>query len=331
MRQHATQTLRRKPARGTAAPNTLRWLGTQYTTSAGFGQLDPRTQHVTKLILESIYVEPIAPGAKEVFGDCPLTEFGAKAVDIVRDRKKDTPDAANNRVKRLRAMFKWAMPPENAHVGITTNPARDVAKLKPKRKGGFPRWKPEHLDKFEARHHIGCKARLALALLMFTGARRSDVVRLGPPMVQDGALTWVPHKGRNREEPVEVSIPIIPDLRAIIDATPVVGATTYLVTQYGRAFTAAGFGNKMAEWCNQAGLPCLNSHGVRKAAATRMVERGASTHTLMATFGWLDIKQAERYTHDAERKRLTREHAHLLGTNADKKSLTLEPKKVGEG
>ncbi|HJZ32063.1 MAG TPA: hypothetical protein VKF35_13190 [Hyphomicrobiaceae bacterium] len=44
----------------------------------------------------------------------------------------------------------------------------------------------------------------------------------------------------------------------------------------------------------------------------------------MATFGWLDIKQAERYTREAERKRLTRENAHLLGTNQDETSLTLE-------
>ena len=44
----------------------------------------------------------------------------------------------------------------------------------------------------------------------------------------------------------------------------------------------------------------------------------------MTTFGWLDIKQAERYTREAERKRLTHENAHLLGTNQDEKSLTLE-------
>jgi len=80
----------------------------------------------------------------------------------------------------------------------------------------------------------------------------------------------------------------------------------------------------MADWCSNAGIAGKNSHGVRKAAATRMAERGASTHTLMATFGWLDIKQAERYTREAERKRLTRENAHLLGTNQDEKSLTLE-------
>jgi integrase len=157
---------------------------------------------------------------------------------------------------------------------------------------------------------------------MFTGARRSDVVRFGPPMVRDGTLTWLPHKGRNRESG-EVSIPIIPELRTIIDATPVVGATTFLVTQYGRAFTAEGFGNKMAEWCKKAGLSGKNSHGVRKAAATTMAQRRATTHTLMATFGWLDIKQAELYTRDVERRKLAREHAHLLGTNEDVESLTL--------
>ena len=150
---------------------------------------------------------------------------------------------------------------------------------------------------------------------MFTGARRSDVMRLGPSMVRDGTLTWLPFKGRNRESAVEMNIPVIPDLRAIIDATPVVGTTTYLVTHYGRPFTKEGFGNKMADWCREAGIEGKNSHGVRKAAATRAADRNASTNALMAMFGWLDIKQAELYTRAAERKRLARENMHLLGTN----------------
>jgi hypothetical protein len=51
----------------------------------------------------------------------------------------------------------------------------------------------------------------------------------------------------------------------IIDATPGIGTETFLVTQYGKPFTAPGFGNKMAEWCKQARLPGLNSHGIRFA------------------------------------------------------------------
>src|SRR5262249_10859974 len=97
------------------------------------------------------------------------------------------------------------------------------------------------------------------------------------------------------------------------------------VTEYGRPFTANGFGNKMGEWCKRAGLTGLNSHGVRKAAATRMADRGANAHALMATFGWLDIKQAELYTRQAERKRLASENAHLLGTNGCEIFPTLGP------
>jgi integrase len=263
-----------------------------------------------------MFLEPIAPGASETFGDCPLASFTAKSVAILRDRKTAKPAAANNRLKRLRTMFRWALKPENGEFGIATNPARDVEKLAPLRQGGFPRWTPADLDNYEERHPIGTQARLALALEIFTGGSRSDVVRFGPPMVRDGVLTFTRHKGRNRN-PVEIAIPILPELRAIIDATPVVGTTTYLVTQYGRPFTAEGFGNKMAEWCKQAGLIGKNSHGVRKAAATRAAERGTSAHALMSMFGWLDIKQAERYTRAAERRRLSIENTHLLGTDQD--------------
>jgi hypothetical protein len=73
----------------------------------------------------------------------------------------------------------------------------------------------------------------------------------------------------------------------------------------------------MKEWCRQASLPDKNSHGVRKAAATRAAERGASAHALMAMFGWLSLPQAELYTREAERKRLARENVHLLGTDGD--------------
>lgn len=81
----------------------------------------------------------------------------------------------------------------------------------------------------------------------------------------------------------------------------------------------------MAEWCKEAGLPGLNAHGVRKAAATRAAERGASGHALRAMFGWLDTKQAELYTRDAERKRLARENAHLLGTEGAQTFPTMAP------
>jgi integrase len=59
-----------------------------------------------------------------------------------------------------------------------------------------------------------------------------------------------------------------------------------------------------ALWCDEAGLPHCSAHGLRKAGATLAAENGASAHELMSIFGWLTIKEAERYTKAAEQKRL---------------------------
>jgi hypothetical protein len=56
-----------------------------------------------------------------------------------------------------------------------------------------------------------------------------------------------------------------------------------------------------------------------------MADRGANAHALMATFDWLDIKQAELYTRQAERRWLASDNAHLLGTNSDEIFPTLGP------
>jgi len=79
---------------GAPKPGTFRWLAIEYFKSAPFKQLDPRTQRVTWLIVEKCFVEQIAPGAQEVFGDCPLERFDARAVRILRDRRMDRPEAA---------------------------------------------------------------------------------------------------------------------------------------------------------------------------------------------------------------------------------------------
>jgi integrase len=49
-----------------------------------------------------------------------------------------------------------------------------------------------------ATHLIGSKARLAYVLLLFTGCRRSDLVRLARQHVRDGLLTFTPVKGSKR-------------------------------------------------------------------------------------------------------------------------------------
>jgi integrase len=282
--------------------NTLRWLCVEFFGSPDFKRLDPRSQYTRRRILEHMFDEPIAPGAAETFGDFPLDRLRPKDLRVLRDRKADLPGAADNRVRALRRVFKWGL--KNEHV--KANPARDVEYVA-KGSEGWHSWTPEELTKFEERHPIGTKARLALALLMYTGARRSDVVRLGKGNVRDGWIKFSQHKTR-----VSVELPMLSALQEVIEATPVIGATTYLVTQYGKPFTAAGFGNWFRDRCNEAGLPQCAAHGVRKASAARAAENGATVHQLMSMFGWLTMHEAQRYTRAAERKRLARDAATLL-------------------
>jgi hypothetical protein len=49
------------------------------------------------------------------------------------------------------------------------DPTRDVRALRPKSKLGFHRWTEDEIAQFEARHPIGTKARLALALGIYKG------------------------------------------------------------------------------------------------------------------------------------------------------------------
>jgi integrase len=63
-----------------------------------------------------------------------------------------------------------------------------------------------------------------------------------------------------------------------------------------------------------AGVLDKSAHGLRKTAATRAAENGATTHELMAIFGWVDIKEAEIYTRAANRKRLAAQAMKKLET-----------------
>jgi integrase len=149
-----------------------------------------------------------------------------------------------------------------------------------------------------------------MALMLFTGVRRSDVVQLGRQMERDGWLRFTETKGRARRAKVR-DIQILPELRAVLDATHS-GHLTYLVTEFDKPFTAAGFGNWFRKRCNEAGMRHCSAHGLRKAGATIAAENGATEHQLMAIYGWESPKQAALYTRKADRKRLAGDAMHLL-------------------
>jgi integrase len=195
---------------------------------------------------------------------------------------------------------------------ITDNPAANASHAKIISQGGFKPWTEEDVAKFEATHPIGSKARLSLALYLNLGVRKSDVVRIGPRHVRNGELTdFQPLKGERRGSK-KITVPMFAETEAIIKATPVTGTDTYLVTEFGKPFTAKGFGNKMREWCDQAGLPDVASHGLRKLCLIRLAEAGCSVMQIAAISGHSNLKEIQLYVEEADRRCMAREAVATL-------------------
>lgn len=260
----------------------------RYYVSSEFQALDASTQDWRRRALDLLCA---------AHADKPVVFFERRHVRRLRDELRSTPAAANKRLKALRALFAWATDAEEA----PHDPTIGVKQIRYATVGHHA-WTPDEIEQFKARHPLGMNARLALDLLRFTTGRREDVVRLGPQHVRDGRVRFRQAKNEHRN-PVDIDIPLDPELRASIEATPS-SHLTFLVTAFGRPFTPAGFGNAMRDWCDQAGLHHCSAHGLRKSTPIQMAEHGATTHELMAVTGHKSLSEIERYTRDAQRRKL---------------------------
>jgi integrase/recombinase XerD len=281
-----------------AKRGSFRYLCVRYYSSGHFNGLDVSTRNWQRRALDEIAQEH---GAK------PVALMAARHVRRIRDAKIETPAAANQRVKSLRALFSWANEAEET----TVNPTLGVKKLK-YQSSGHHTWTPGEIEQFNQRHAIGTQARLAIDLIRFTTGRREDAPRFGRQHIRYGRIRFRQAKNEHRN-PIDIDIPLHPALAASIEATPG-GNLTFLITEFCKPFTANGFGNKFKDWCRQADLPHCSAHGVRKATATALAEAGATPHEIGSITGHTSLKEIERYTKAAQRSGLaTQGMAKLKG------------------
>jgi integrase len=279
-------------------PGTVRALAASYYVSVAFRSMKPITQSTYRNIIEKFCGETDRDG--QAHGDKSAATLQREHIVKLMAVRADRPDSANGLRKVLRAMMQHAV-----EVGLRADdPTRDVKALRPKSKLGYHRWTENEIAQFEARHPLGTKPRLALALGLYIGQARQDVVAMGPQHVRDEVLHWVRGK-TERTTGIELAIPVHPELRRVIDATPS-GHLTFLVTEFGKPFAVAGFGNWFREQCDVANLHHCSFHGLRKAASVRLAEAGCTPHEIAAITGHASLKEVARYTATADRKRLAR-------------------------
>jgi integrase len=265
-------------------PGTVSAAISGYYHDQSFLTLAPSTQRPLRGILEHFRIE---------HGDKRIALLQRQHITTLLKSKKRF--AARHWLKAIRALMKYAV-----EIGLRhDNPAGGV-KLPSLKTDGYHAWTEAEIDQFQAHHRAGTRARLALTLLLHTGQRRSDVVRMGRQHVRDGVLHV-----RQQKTGTELAIPLHSALAAVI-AEMQAEHLTLLTTQTGKPFSAAGFGNWFRDRCNDAGLPHCSAHGLRKAAARRLAEAGCTMHEIAAITGHASLSEVQRYTKAADQARLAR-------------------------
>lgn len=294
---------------GRVLPGTLRDLIVAYYKSPEFTlSLEKSTQKARRYILDKFCAEG-GENDKPPYGDRSVAGIEPRHLREVRDERAAKVSMANQLIKDLRQVFAYGL--EAGIPYVKSNPARDVKLLKAA-SDGYKSWTIEDVEAFEAKYTIGTKPRLALALLLYTGQRRSDIIRLGPPNVKDGWLTFTQYKNRN-SKPITLAIPLLPELKKIIEATP--GASeggVWLKTVKGSAYAGSTFSNWFAQCCKEAKVDG-SAHGLRKAAASRLAEMGCSDREIMAITGHTTSKEVDRYTKGARQRVLAKSAMEKMG------------------
>lgn len=269
---------------------SLKWLVDQYKRSAAFAELAPGTRRARDNILKQILDSPRN-------ADGPFADLSRAKVKAGMDKRAATPNSANNFLKTMSHLFKWAV--EAGHVEV--NPCIGVSKVNVK-SDGFHTWSVDQVEQYRRKHKLGTKPRLAIDILLFLGLRRGDAVVVGKQHMKDGLISI-----RTEKTKQWVYLPVFKQLMDSIEATPT-GDLAFLTTEKGKPFSSgASFGNWFAKQCTAAGLPDVcRAHGLRKAGATIAADEGATAHELMAMFGWSRLSMAEIYTKEADKKKLAR-------------------------
>lgn len=261
---------------------TAKWKGMKPSTRATYGGIIDRFM--------------------QEHGNKPVMMIETRHIDSIIGNMSDRPQAANNLRKVLRLLLRYAV-----KFGMRRDNPVDQSDSYSSKTDGFHAWTEEEIKKFREVHSLGTRARLAMELMLWTGSRRSDVIRLGKQHIQGDYFEI-----RNQKTEKILTIWISPVLQDVLAAMPKSDHLNFLTTKIGKPFTVAGFGNWFRDKCDEAGLHNCAAHGLRKAIARRAADLGATQQQLKAVGGWAGDKEVSQYTATANQKALAENGISLI-------------------
>jgi integrase len=265
-------------------PGTINALVVTYYKSDEWDRLAADTQRTRRRIIERFRT---AHGDKRVA--LLQQEHILKMLSTITK-----PTTKRHWLKAIRGLLRCAIPSMRKD-----DPTADIASIKLPPSKGHHTWTDDEIEQYRDHWPLGTQQRLVMEFALETASRRGEVVRLGPQHIKHGRMRIERTHGSH-----DVDIPLSTELQAACDAMPR-SHLTYIVTAYGKPRSKYGLGNDFAKWATEAGLPSrCRLHGLKKGGMRRLAEAGNTTHELMAISGHKTLSEVQRYTNEADRKRL---------------------------
>lgn len=264
------------------AAGSLSDLVVRYYGSSRFTNLSPRSQATYRAALGRHCQKD---GHRMVHD---LT--AEKAEKIIAEIGATKPGLANLHRSILSAVFKYAV-----KLRLRTDNPFSADVIEPYKLGTHHTWTDEELEAYRKFWPLGTRERLVFAILLYSGQRVSDAVKLK----RSDVLAI-----RQQKTGTELSIPFHPALTRAVKAGPSSGI--YLIgDEAGKPISADALTKLMQRAIQKAGLPrrCV-AHGLRKANQRLLAEGGATTKQMQSISGHKSLRETERYSDKANQASL---------------------------
>lgn len=299
-------------ARDRIIPGSVADLIVRYYSSPDWlGGMNAQSRQKARAIIEKM---------RENLGDAAVASITYAECTAILGKMSDRPHALNRFRKLMRRVWD-----EGMRLGMVSINPWALTKGMKEDGPGFHCWTEAEIMQFKHHWPVGTRQRLALELMLLTAQRGGDVRTLGPQHRKGDTFELV--QGKTRKPLV---LQIVPEMAEALAATPS-GHLAYIVTEHGRPFSVRGFGQWFAKACDAAGLPHCRAHGLRKAAARRLAENGATSPQIKSWTGHKSDREVQRYIEAASQAKMNADSAHLLATQGGKVSqISPKPKRKGQ-
>jgi integrase len=286
--------IEKKLKRDQALPGTVGGLLACYRASPTYADLAPATKvgyGRMMNILQSLH-------------EMPLAELTPQFIAQMRDRLAET--RGRRIANYVMAVVSVACEHGKEHGILSENPVSGVKRVRRARNLAHPNRPWTREERRTVLDHVSPQLRVPVALAMFTGLRKSDVLTLTKSAIKNGQISR-----RTGKTGYEVSLPVHPDLARLLAEAPPHSAVTVAATGAGTPWTVSGFNSSFIKAVAKLKVDGkvgagLTFHGLRHTVGTHLVEAGCDIDTVRRWLGQKTLAMAIHYSETADTSRRMR-------------------------